>query len=114
MDTILFFINTFNGARSLLDESGYMRCTPREINYENDHGFYITFSTFLYEMQMRTIVYMLCVTVEESVSTESTTTRVTARNDPLENSVVRTLKGQRVCFGDTFSRTVKAFRQNRN
>ena len=27
---------------------------------------------------------MLCVTVEESVSTESTATRVTARNDSLE------------------------------
>ena len=57
---------------------------------------------------------MLCVTVEESVSTESTATRVTARNDSLENSVVRTLKGQRVCFGETFSWTVKAFWQNRN
>ena len=52
--------------------------------------------------------------MEESVSTESTATRVTARKDSLENSVVRTLKGQRVCFGDTFSWTVKAFRQNRN
>ena len=52
--------------------------------------------------------------MEESVSTESTATRVTARKDSLENSVVRTLKGQRVCFGDTFSWTVKAFWQNRN
>ena len=32
---------------------------------------------------------MLCVTMEESVLTESTATRVTARNDSLENSVVK-------------------------
>ena len=37
-------------ARSLLDGSGYMRCTPREINCENDLGSYITFCMFFYEM----------------------------------------------------------------